>query len=81
MKIDNGPFVVFSIFEGDDNVGKKQKPSSYEHFRNRISNIMANKANVTPHAVSTAMDARLETGVQLAAELRLKVKPCITPTE
>ena len=63
-----------SIFEGDNNIGKKQKPSSYEHFRNRISNIMANKSNITPHAVSTAMDARLETGVQLAAELRLKVR-------
>ena len=35
---------------------------------------MANKSNITPHAVSTAMDARLETGVQLAAELRLKVR-------
>ena len=67
------PFLC-SIFEGDDNIGKKQKPSSYEHFRNRISNIMANKSNITPHAVSTAMDARLETGVQLAAELRLKVR-------
>ena len=82
VKIDNGPFVVaFSIFEGDDNVGKKQKPSSYEHFRNRISNIMANKANITPHAVSTAMDARLESGVQLAAELRLKVNLGVIPTE
>lgn len=35
---------------------------------------MANKSAVAPHGVSTAMDARLETGVQLAAELKLKVR-------
>ncbi len=67
-------FTLCRIFEGDDNIGKKQKASSYDHFRNRMSNIMANKSNIMPHAVSTAMDARLETGVQLAAELRLKVR-------
>ncbi len=64
--------IYFSIFEADDSGNKKQK-YPYEHFKNRISTLVGNKTNVTPQGVSTAMDARLETGVELSAELRLKV--------
>ena len=42
-------------------------------WKSKLSSIVSNKTGGTPQGVSTAMDARLETGVELSAELRLRV--------
>ena len=43
-------------------------------WKSKLSSMVSNnKTNMVPQGVSTAMDARLETGVELFAELRLRV--------
>ncbi len=49
---------------------KKQK---FESWKNKLVSYGVDKASVTPQGVSTAMDIRLEHGVELQAELRLRV--------
>ena len=47
----------------------------FKNWKIKMANYSANKTsnNVVPHGISLAMDARLEQGLELGAELRLKV--------
>ena len=65
----NGAVLMLSsrVFEADD---KKHK---LESWKNKLASYMASKSSVVPQGISTAMDARLEGSLDLAAELRLKV--------
>ena len=51
------------------------KKERYDLLRSRLFSLMSTKPNVA-QGISTAMDARLEYGVDTLAELRLKVKFC-----
>ena len=61
-------FGLVSSSSGDD----KQK--KFESWKNKqLANYFTDKSVSSPQGVSTAMDARLETSIELAVELRLKV--------
>ena len=50
------------------------KKGTFDSWKNKIANFASGKGPPMPQGVSTAMDARLENGVQLIADLRLKVR-------
>ena len=49
------------------------KKMNMKAWKSKLSSIVSSKSGSAPQGVSTAMDARLETGVELSAELRLRV--------
>ncbi len=53
--------------------GEEKKPSGLKVWKNKLGSSSRPKTNLTPQGVSTAMDARLEHGLGLGAELKLKV--------
>ena len=51
-------------------VGSDEKKTK---LKSKLASYVASKSNTLPQGVSTALDARLENGVELTAELKLKV--------
>ena len=51
-------------------VGSDEKKTK---LKSKLASYVASKTNTLPQGVSTALDARLENGVELTAELKLKV--------
>ena len=59
-----------SLFDSADD-----KKSQFEGWKSRLAGTVYNgKSTPTSPGVSTAMDARLEGGIELAAELKVKVE-------
>ena len=53
----------------------EEKKSNFEGWKSKLAGTLSNSKSVpTTPGVSTAMDARLEGGIELAAELRVKVR-------
>ena len=67
-----GPVCCSNVFGGVDD-------SAYKAWKSKMSNIPvatvkpASAAAASAHGISLAMDSRLENGIELCAELRLKV--------
>ena len=68
-----------NVFLGDSDKKHKLAEGAWknvESWKNKLASYvdLRDKGGVTPQGVSTAMDSRLEASIELAAELRLKVR-------
>ena len=65
-----GKFSFGTVYD----MAQEKRKNKYEALKNKLTDyMMTNKTSCTPPGVSTAMDARLEYGVEVMAEIRLKV--------